>query len=303
MMRAIVEAAVRGRWKHDLAVAALVAFSSGITVLYGQATPSADEQDKALAGIQEYALKYARSLPDYTCIQVTKLKGSAVIALKEELTVARNRENYKILKTENGFPLGVRVVDDDFGTISVGEFSAVLARIFAPDTGASFGWAGSSKLRGRPVLVFSFEVPEAHGARVLDSIERRELVEGYKGLIYADAESKAVLRVETHMSDFSAESRFRGIDLTLDYKAVKIGESEFVLPYRFELERHQAILSSIPGEARTALREAPALNVTAEYQSYRVYAAQSGVAFGEADSQNDVHSAIIFGEIIPPEKR
>jgi hypothetical protein len=82
MLRAIVEAAVRGRWKHDLAVAALVAFSGGITALYGQAAPSTDEPDEALAGIKEYALNYARSLPDYTCIQVTKKKSSAVITLK-----------------------------------------------------------------------------------------------------------------------------------------------------------------------------------------------------------------------------
>ena len=301
MMRAIAEAAVRGRWKHDLAVAALVAFSSSITALYGQAAPSTDEQDKALADIKEYALNYARSLPDYTCIRVTQQKTSAVIAIQEELTVAGNRENYKVLKTENNFPRGVKFVDEAFGTISVGEFSAVLGRIFAPDTGTSFGWAGSSKLRGRPVLAFSFEVPAAHGARVLDNGDRREPVEGYKGLVYADAESKAVLRVETHLSDFPPESEFRGIDLTLDYKAVKIGEREFVLPYRFNLERHQAI--SIPGGARPVIREGPGLTVTAEYQNYRVYSAQSGVAFGEADSQNDVHSAIIFGEPIPPEKR
>lgn len=220
-----------------------------------------------------------------------------MISTKEELTVAGNRESYKVLKTENNFPRGEKFVGEAFGTISVGEFSAVLSRIFAPDVEASLRWARSGKLRGRPVLVFSFEVPEALGARVLDGVEQRELVEGYKGLIYADAESKAVLRVETHLSDL------RDIDLTLDYKAVKIGESEFVLPYRFDLERHQAVLNSTPGLARSVLREGPGLSVTAEYQNYHVYSAQSGVAFGDADSQNDVHSAIIFGGIIPPEKR
>ena len=302
MMRAIVETAVRGRWKHDLAVAALVVFSSSVTPLYGLAAPSTDEQDKALAGIKEYALNYAHSLPDYTCIRVTQQKSSAKRTIEEELTVAGNRENYKVLKTENNFPRGVKVVDEDFGTISVGEFSAVLDRIFAPDTEASFRWDRSSKQRGRPVFVFSFEVPEAHGARVLDSVERREVVEGYKGLIYADAESEAVLRVETQLSDYSPGSEFRGIVLTLDYKAVKLGEREFVLPYRFNLERHRAILDSIP-EPRTILREGPGLAVTAEYQNYRVYSAQSGVGFGEADSRNDVHSAIVFGAILPPKKR
>ena len=157
--------------RADLAVTALVAFSSGITALYGQAAPSTDEQDKSLAGIKEYALNYARSLPDYTCIRVTQQKSLSVITTKEELTVAGNRENYKVLQTENNFPRGVKSVDEAFGTISVGEFSSVLGRIFAADTGARFGWAGSGKLRGRTVLVFSFEVPASHGARVLDSVE------------------------------------------------------------------------------------------------------------------------------------
>ncbi len=197
----------------------------------------------------------------------------------------------------------MKVVDEAFGTISVGEFSSVLGRIFAADTGASFGWARSTKLRGRPVLVLSFEVQGAHGAGVFDSVEQRELVEGYKGLIYADAASKAVLRVETHISDVLPE-KFGGVDLTLDYTAVKIGEREFVLPYRFDLEwPHRHILIDSRGSRSPILREGPGLSVMAEYQNYRVYSAQSGLAFGGADSQNDVHSAIRFGEMIPPEKR
>ncbi|HEY1756368.1 MAG TPA: hypothetical protein VGG72_13285 [Bryobacteraceae bacterium] len=143
MMRAIAGAAV----------VALGAFSSSITARDGQTAPSIDERDKALAGIQEYALDYARSLPDYTCIRVTQQKSPAVVAMKEELTVAGNRENYRVLKSEGNSPRGVKLVDQDYGTISVGEFSAVLGRIFAPDTLASFGWAGSSRLRGRAVLV------------------------------------------------------------------------------------------------------------------------------------------------------
>ncbi len=288
--------------------AALLAISSSITALYGQPAPSTDEQEKALADIKQYALNYAHGLPYYTCIRVTQQKGSAVITTREELTVAGNRETYKVLTTMNKVPLNVRVVDEDFGTISVGEFSAVLGRIFAPDTGAILHWARFSKLRGRPVLVFSFEVPQAHGARVVDdaeqdSVERREVVEGYQGLIYADAVSKAVLRVETHIADVLPE-KFRGVDLTLDYQAVKIGEREFILPYRFDLEwPHKHVIIDSPGTRSPILREGPGLSITAEYQDYRIYSAQSAVAFGEADSQSDVHSAISFGEIVPPEKK
>jgi hypothetical protein len=308
------------RPRRALAIAVLVAFSCS-TALHGQTALSPDGQDKALAAVREYALNYAGSLPDYTCIRVTQQKSSLVIMkfalnpefpgqhpdstssltvdLKEELTVAGKQESYKVLTTETNFPRAVKPADEAFGTISVGEFNAVPGRVFAPETGASFRWARSGKLRGRPVLVFSFEVPAGHGARVHDNVRGRDLLEGYQGLIYADAESKAVLRVETHMSDFSSESEFRGIDLTLDYKAVKIGEREFALPYRFDLEWHRHKPGTL-AKGRTLPQES---SVTAEYQNYRVYTARSTVAFGPADSQNDVHSAITFGEIIPPDKR
>lgn len=153
------------------------------------------------------------------------------------------------------------------------------------------------------MLVFSFEVSQAHGARVLDSVERREVVEGYQGLIYADAASKAVVRVQTHIADVLPE-KFRGVDLTLDYKAVKIGEREFILPYRFDLEwPHKHVLIDSPGSRSPILREGPGLSITAEYQDYRVYSAQSGVTYGGPDSQTDIHSAITFGGIASPEKR
>lgn len=163
---------------------------------------------------------------------------------------------------------------------------------------------GSLQQAARPTCTcFLFEVPEAHGARVFDNDEQRELVAGYTGLIYADAATKAVLRVETHISDVVPE-KFRGIDLTLDYKETKIGEREYVLPHRFDLEwPHGHVLIDSRGSRSPILREGPGLSVTAEYQNYRAYSAQSAVAFGEADSQNDVHSAIVFGEIIPAEKR
>ena len=105
------------------------------------------------------------------------------------------------------------------------------------------------------------------------------------------------------MSDVLPE-RFRGLDLTLDYKAVKIGEREFVLPHGFDLEwPHRHLIIDSPGSRSPILSEGPGLSVTAVYQDCRLYSAQSGLAFGEADSQNDVHSVISFGEILPPEKR
>ncbi len=86
------------------------------SVLCGQ---TAHDQD--LSAIREYAVNYAKNLPDYTCTRVTERKDSPVIliftgperygtpqpkgtastiVIEEELTVSGQRENYKVLKVD-----------------------------------------------------------------------------------------------------------------------------------------------------------------------------------------------------------
>lgn len=302
--------------------AVLLVLSSGLAVVNGQKALSPSEQDKALAAIGEYALNYAKGLPDYSCTRVTQQKSSAVIVvytenpelfgqhpqdgsswtvnIKEDLTIFGKRETYKLLKVDNNFPPRFKPPPDEaFGTISAGEFGSVLNRIFEPETGAGFQWVRSGKLRDRPVIVFSIEVPRSHGAHVRESVVKRDVVVGYKGLVYADAESKAVLRIETHSSDFPGDSEFRSIDLALDYKAAMIAGHEFVLPYRFDLEWHR----HVPGTLAKARRLPQESSVEAEYKNYRKFSAQSAVDFGGPDSQGDIHSAIMFGDVTAPDDK
>jgi hypothetical protein len=311
-MRATTVAAVTVRWRRGVAIAALV-FSCGIAALHGQTALSPEEQDKALAAIREYALNYTKNLPDFTCIRMTQQStafknqvryrsgGSShpwINIVEEELTVSGKREIYRTLKVDNDIPenLAKPPPDQIFRRISVREFGWSLDRIFGAETGTRFHWSRSSKLRGRSVTVFSFDVPRAHGAQVYDRLAKQDLLVGYQGLVYADVQSDTVLRVEIRSSDFPPESELTGMELTFDYKAVKLAEREFVLPYRFSMDLHSRIY---PGMHYLAEES----SVTADYQKYRVYSAQSAVVFGEANSQDDVRSAVTFGEIIPPEKK
>jgi hypothetical protein len=296
-------------WKRAASAVTWLTFSCGLAVA---------QEAQALAAIRDYALNYAKSLPDYTCIRVTQQKNSYVIAmyaenpelfgqhpqnmpswttvLEEELTVSGKRENHKVLKRDNDSPLGFSgLTAQVISTISTGEFGSVLDRIFESETGTSFHWVRSGKLRGRPVIEFSFDVPRAHGAHVYDNVVKHDVVVGYQGLIYADAESKAVLRVETHSADFPGDSEFKGMDLALDYKAAKIGERELVLPYRFELEWHR----HIPGTLAKATTLPQESGVQAEYKNYRGFSAPSAITYGSSE----VHSTVTFGGIASPESR
>ncbi len=176
---------------------AFVALSCGVALVHGQ-----NEPDQTLAAIREYALHYAQSLPDYTCTRVTQQKVSYVImiyaenpelfgqhpqdmpswtnVIEEELIVAGKRESHKVLKRDSPPPRLEGQLPPVVSTISVAEFGSVLARIFEPGTGTSFHWARSGKLRGRPVIEFSFEVPRAHGASVYDNVAKPGIVLGYQ---------------------------------------------------------------------------------------------------------------------------
>lgn len=301
--------------KRAASAVALLAFSCGRAVA---------QQNQELADIRQFALNYAKSLPDYTCTRVTQQKNSYVITIfagdpelfgqhpqnmsswtiviEEELTVTGQRERSRALKVDDNSPLGFAGRPPQvISTVSTAEFGSVLDRIFEPETGASFHRVRSGKLRGHPVIEFSFDIPRAHGARVYDNAAKHDVVVGFQGLVYADAESKAVLRVETHSSDFPGDSEFTGMDLALDYRAAKIGEREFVLPYGFELEWHRHIPGTL-AKARTLPQES---GVRAEYKNYRSVSAQSAIIFDAADSlpQGRAHSTVSFGGIATPEQR
>ena len=124
-----------------------------------------------------------------------------------------------------------------------------------------------------------------------------EITVAYKGRLYADAESNAVLRVETSSSDFPSDSEFIGIDLALDYKPAKIGGREIVLPYRFNLQWHRHLPNA---RTKVGARAPEESSVETEYKNYRAFSAQSGVTFPPSD---DIHSTITFGEIATPEKK
>jgi hypothetical protein len=291
------------------AIAFLVCWIANVQ---GQKAPATAAQDQALAEIRQYSIGYAKGLPDYTCTRVIEKKtpwvtlpyspssgatgptpgntGSATTVIEEELVVIGRKENYRVLKIDDDFAPQARaaqLADLAANTISAAEFGSVLDLIFEPESGTSFEWGRPEKLRGRPVIVVSFDVPGSHGEHVYDHAVGREIVVGFKGRVYADAVSKAVLRVETHSSDFPGNSEFKRIDLTLDYKMVAIGAHEYVLPYGFDVRWQRQNQES---------------SVRAGYKDYHGLSAQSLVTYTGANSpaKDEIHSTITFGGVAVP---
>ncbi len=153
--------------------------------------------------------------------------------------------------------------------------------------------------------MFSFEVARTHGARVYDGALQHDVVVGYKGLVFADLGSNAIVRIEMHSSDFpdDAESRsraaFSGVDLTFDFGAVKLSGQEYFLPLRLHLQYH----IHMPPESGLRRTAAPSvLALTEEFTNYAGVSAQSSLAFDGAAKPREasIRSTITFEQIGPP---
>jgi hypothetical protein len=236
---------------------------------------TAAEQAAALQAIREYALNYTKNLPNYTCTQTTRQNidretfgrtqfGTDVV--EEQLTFVNNREIRKVARI-NGRPALPDGPEQQMGTSSRGEFGNLLDVIFEPATGADIRWDRLATLNRRRVYVFAFRVPQSKGYALTES--KRTIRVPFEGFVYADYETKAVVRIEMKCTDIPRDSEYRDADLTLDYKPAKVAGQEFILPSHFLLH-YQMVRGLMTNDA--------------EFTAYRRFSADATVQF-ESDKE------------------
>ncbi len=300
-------------------------------VLLAQRGLSSVEQDRAVAAMREYALHYSEHLPDYTCLQVTEREHDVIPlvnaydpdlagkdaphirwsnAIDEEVELAGGRASYRVLKID-GRPSTLRH-DQLLSTIAAGEFATIPRYLFESETGTTFRWVRNEKLHGRTVLVFGFEVPEARGVTIHDPARGgREFHLGFTGLLYSDAETKAVSRLTLHFAvpinataltyNFG-DPGLSGLDLALDYKPVNLAGREFVLPDRFEVQWHRRRPDDATGlspRLRAAATQAlgPEDSDThGQFKEYRL--ASSSIEYSGEQPKGEAHSVLTFGDVL-----
>jgi hypothetical protein len=244
--------------------------------------PTAAEQTEALAAIRSYALNYTQRLPDYTCIQVTNWTTATSLAN----VVGRDRSRSGVTETQigyldhrereqlttiNGKPAADATARDVPPIESHGEFGTLLARIFDPAIPVEFGWGRWEMLERRRMYVFSYRVPKSRGFIVKET--QGNTTVAFKGLIYADAETKAVRRIEMECLDFPFTSSYRMLELKLNYKPTRVAEQEFVLPSDFE-----------ENVRRSSDKAQELVRLKAQFQRYQRFTADAKLQFGDADS-------------------
>ncbi len=204
--------------------------------------PVPAELKQILAEITEKALDYTKSLPNFICAQVTtrSVDPSGTESwhqtdkIQEQLSYVDGREDYKVVLVNN-LPVANMKHEQLGGITSSGEFGSTLYEIFAPKTRTQFGWERWATLRGKRMYVFAFQVAQPYSDySIKDQASGRSIVAGYHGLVYADAESKQIMRIKLDCDGLEAFP-INQVSMTLDYAPTRISEQDFVLPMAAEV--------------------------------------------------------------------
>ena len=109
--------------------------------------------------------------------------------ITEKVTFFNQKEGYEVIAIDGKKVAGVRH-DQLTGAVSIGEFGSTLLQIFNPRSHTAFTWKRMTSVRGHPVYVFGFQVPEEGGTLVTDETTNQKVVAPDGGLIFADAETR-----------------------------------------------------------------------------------------------------------------
>ena len=237
--------------------------------------PDSIEQADVLAAMKDYALNYTKNLPNYMCVQTTTrhidptVKGYRPYGdvIREQLTFFDHKETYKV-EMINGESVANRSHEELGGVVSSGEFGTMLHNVFDPQSGTEFDWDHWATLRGKRMYVFSYSVPKSAGYSMYDGETKREYTTAYKGLVYADRQTRTAMRITMESTGIPADYPIHEVKITLDYNPTKIAEQQYVLPYHFELDSKADKMDST-NEATYAL--------------YRKFGAEATITFGDTE--------------------
>ena len=246
-------------------------------ILAPMAAPDAAQQKEILAAVTENALNYSNSLPNFICLQVTqryvdRSGGDHFVAtdkIAERLSYFEHKEDYKVISV-NDAPVTNRKHEQLGGATSSGEFGTMLREIFDPASQTEFQWERWGKLRDRIMHVYSFRVRLENTQYHITAEEvKRTIPVGYHGLIYADRDSRSVMRITMEADDIPADFPIRSASETLDYDTIAISGQKFILPLKVEMRMR---------DARIAMKN------EAAFRLYNKFGADTSIIFDTPDA-------------------
>ncbi len=248
------------------------------------AAPDAAQQKEILAAITENALNYSDSLPNFICLQVTQRfvdrsgGGDHFVAtdkIAERLSYFEHKEDYKVISV-NDTPVTNRKHEKLGGATSSGEFGTMLREVFDPQSQTEFQWERWGKLRDHIMHVYSFRVRLENTQYHITAEEvNRTIPVGYHGLIYADRDTRSVMRITMEADDIPSDFPIRSASETLDYDTISISGEKFILPLKVEMQMRD-------GKAT--------MKNQAAFRLYNKFGADTSITFDASDAADPAPS-------------
>lgn len=238
--------------------------------------PSEKEQREIIESAREYALGYTKRLPDFICTQVTRRYydpsglefWQRADVITERLSYFEQKEDYKVVLINSRPAEGVSH-DQLGGATSSGEFGSLLKEVFEPESETYFRWDRWATLRGRRAHVYNYLVSQPKSKWRIEYQKSMSIIPGYRGLVYVDAQTLAVLQVTLDAVDIPPTFPIQQAKTTLAYDFIKIGEMEHVLPLRAEVRMR---------EGRNLVKN------EVEFRMYRKFGADATIKFDTPDA-------------------
>jgi hypothetical protein len=240
--------------------------------------PSYEEQQRVLDAAREYALNYAKSLPDFICLEVNRryldrhykpgTDGSWSISdtLAEKLTYYDQKEKYEAV-SHNQDSLYGKSADSLGGSLSRGDFGTLIREIFEPESSAEFHWERWSNLEGHLMHVYTYYIDQPHSKLSIDYQHSQQVTPAMHGEVFVERGQNVIWRI-TVEPEPPASFPIQNVHQKLDYRYTDISGQKFLLP--------------VSGEV---IMKADGIGTKNEiaFRSYRKYSADTTITFDDAD--------------------
>jgi hypothetical protein len=246
--------------------------------------PSEEIQQKMLAEIREYALNYAKTLPDFICMQLTRRyvdihyqpgsqgRWSPSDRIVEKLSYFDQQEKYEAITVNETAMIG-KTWQTLGGSISRGEFGSLLRDVFEPQTDAIYIWDHWGTLDKKIAYVFRYVVQQPNSRYSVEYEKKDHAVPGYHGLIYVqkgpnpDSAPYVITRM-TIEPDMAQGFPVQEIHQQIDYKTVEISGRQYLLPLTSSVQSRSGSYGS-----RNEI----------EFRHYQKYSADTSIKFDDSD--------------------
>jgi hypothetical protein len=254
----------------------------------GPPPPSREEQERIIREVQEYALGYVRSLPDFLCLEVTRrsidmhaqpggpYSWSPSDRLAEKLSFVDHHENYELISRNENAMFG-KTWESVGGALSRGDWATLLNFIFDPHTQTEFHWKRWGNLDQKLYHVYEYRVDKEHSSLTIDHDRQQKVTPPYHGEIFVPAGGAPAggppgsgsifwrITVEPEMpSDFPIQD----IHEVLKYGYAEINGQKFLLPIASDVTMRSGRIAS-----RNEI----------EFRKYQKYSADTSITFDASD--------------------